>query len=325
MVMKVIRNVHKALLVIAILVVNRATAAGGDGALIELKKSYSKSYSLGANEKVSFDHQFGALNIHTWDKNEVKTEVNITVSSDDEEYARSVLEAITIDDGRNGNGVYFKTNIGAIRKKSSRGHNKENRNITYDVYLPAVNPLNVEMQFGSTSIGDYRGPINIRQEYGSLSAGNLANVKQITSTYGSATINGIANGKLVLEYGDARVSSISGNVSLQVSFCQLRAGVTNEIKNLDINCQYGDVQMSIADNINASFNVRTSYAELKNKGSIKFVKEKEDSGPGPVFDHVYNAVNGNGAAKIKVKSEFTAVTIGANLPMEKNKKKERSI
>lgn len=325
--MKAIRKAYKAVLVIAVLAVSGKAMATEGGPMIELKKTYSKSYSLGSNEKVSINHQYGELTIHTWDKNEVKAEVTISVSSDDEQYARSVLNAISIEDGKNSNGVYFRTQIGDVSRRRNNGsRSSENRVISYVVYMPSPNPLYVNMQFGSTNISDFRGPIEISHEYGSLTTGMLSNVKSISATYGSASLGGINNGKVNLEYGSASIRNISGNVQVYSGYCQIKVGVDNDIKSLDLKCEYGDVQMNVADNINASFNVKTSYAELKNRGGIKFTKEKEDSGP--VFDHIYTATNGNGSAKIKVKSEFTQVTIGNNLSLENNsksKKKEKSI
>ncbi|MFT3824626.1 MAG: DUF4097 family beta strand repeat-containing protein [Chitinophagaceae bacterium] len=326
--MKAIQKVYSAILVIAVSAFSSKAHAEGDP-LIELKKTISKSFTVNSNEKVSINHQFGELVIHTWDKNEVKAEINIKVSSEDEEYARSVLDAISIDAGKNANGVYFRTIIGDIDKKRSRRARNENRNIDYVVYLPAVNPLLVNMQFGSTNIADYKGPVEIIHEYGSLTTGNLSNVKSISASYGSASIGGVSNGKLRFEYGDTKLFNVSGVVTLNTGYGSVKLSLDNSLKSLDMKSEYGDIQLGVQDNINASFTVETSYAELKNKGGLKFVKAREDES-GPVFDHTYTATGGNGSAKVKIKSEFTQVTVSNSVSFESSKdkgtkKKEKSI
>ena len=58
---------------------------------VEKKKTYTKSYTVSNSDNVSFNNQFGELQINTWDKNEVKVTVTnspgtvgqmVTVSSE---------------------------------------------------------------------------------------------------------------------------------------------------------------------------------------------------------------------------------------------------
>src|SRR4029078_10241085 len=79
-------------------------------------KSYTKSYSLGSNDKGSLSNQFGEMKISTWDKNEVKVDVSITGKSDIETRAQQILDHISIEDGKSGNTVSFKTKFDDDKK-----------------------------------------------------------------------------------------------------------------------------------------------------------------------------------------------------------------
>src|SRR4051812_956757 len=62
------------------------------------EKSYSKSYTISGNDKITLDNQFGEMKLTTWDKNEVKVEVSISGMADDETRAQEILNRITVTD-----------------------------------------------------------------------------------------------------------------------------------------------------------------------------------------------------------------------------------
>ena len=65
---------------------------------IEKKKVITKTYQLSANQKVSITNTFGGVNVQSWERNEVKVEVTIKVSSNNERMAQEILDQIWIDD-----------------------------------------------------------------------------------------------------------------------------------------------------------------------------------------------------------------------------------
>ncbi|MEO7293542.1 MAG: hypothetical protein ABIW34_10590, partial [Ginsengibacter sp.] len=75
------------------------------------QKSYTKSYNVSSNDKISLDNQFGEMKLITWDKNEVKVDVSITGSSDDETRAQKIVDRISIQDEKTSVGVSFKTKM----------------------------------------------------------------------------------------------------------------------------------------------------------------------------------------------------------------------
>ena len=154
-------------------------------------KTYSKSYNLSGNDKVSLSNQFGEMKINTWDKNEVEVDVSITGKADDEALAQQILDKISIEDNKSGNTVSFNTKFADEKRKSDNknenrnwnenGHEGRNQGmeVNYTVYLPATATLKAQNQFGKMSIPDYRGEVDLSSKFGSLTAGKLNNSKEI--------------------------------------------------------------------------------------------------------------------------------------------------
>ncbi|HLO83195.1 MAG TPA: hypothetical protein VK166_19665, partial [Chitinophagaceae bacterium] len=125
-------------------------------------KTYSKSYPLSSNEQVTLDNQFGEMKITTWDKNEIKVDVNIEAKANTDELAQKILDNIYIEDGRSG-GVYFRTKMKNQKNNWNHDGKKDYKEmgmkIDYVVYMPSANPLNATNQFGAMIIPDFRGPV----------------------------------------------------------------------------------------------------------------------------------------------------------------------
>src|SRR5215471_10246 len=67
---------------------------------VEKKKNYSKSYPVSGNDRITLNNQFGQMKLITWEKNEVKVDVDITAKADDDKRAQEILDKITIEDGK---------------------------------------------------------------------------------------------------------------------------------------------------------------------------------------------------------------------------------
>ena len=89
----------------------------------EKKKTYSKSYPVSASDKINLTNSFGEMKLITWDKNEVKVDATISTGSDDEARAQESLDRISIEDGKNGNSVFFKTKMANQDKNWNKDEN----------------------------------------------------------------------------------------------------------------------------------------------------------------------------------------------------------
>lgn len=327
--MKKFTKPHKALLTLGLLLAGAVAFAMGDDG--EKQKTYSKSYPVSASDKISINNQFGEVKISTWDKNEVKVDVTITGRAATDEKIQSILDRISIEDGRNSEGVYFKTNMAGNYNKNrddkkdkdkdgdgdkdkdrdksrDKKGNNEGMNIDYVVFMPAGNPLHLENQFGKTIVPDLKGPVEITEKFGDLVAGKLSNVKSLSVEFGKATVESISNGKVNVKFSEASVKKMTGAIKANFEFSgKVSLPLDNDVTDFNLNNSYSSIQVSVSNNFSGDFDIYTNFGDFKNNTQLPITEKKEDEDHGPKFDKTYSGKSGSGACKVKVKSSFGSI------------------
>jgi hypothetical protein len=297
-------------------------------------KTYSKSYPLSSNEQVTLDNQFGEMKINTWDKNEIKVDVNIEARANTDELAQKIIDNIYIQDSKSGSGVSFVTKMKNQKNNwnndNKKGYKETGMKIDYVVYMPSGNPLTATNQFGAMFVPDFRGPVNLTSKFGSLTAGKLSNVKQINMEFGEARIESASGGKITLKFGKGDIRQVSGNVETRIEFCdKVRVNVDNNSKDLNIRSSYSNLYLNTSTNLSSSIDIKTSFGEFTNKTGFNVKKQGDDNEKsyGPKFDKQFNGTAGSGSNRIKVNSDFGEVIMGHNLEVDfsSDKKKKTKV
>lgn len=319
--MKAILKTYSTLLLITVLTLPGKTFASDDP-LVEKKKTYSKTYAVNSNDKVSFENQFGELKINTWDKNEVKVDITITVEAGTDEKAQRIMDRISIQDGKGEKGVWFKTKMDNNDKqdKWDKGE-KQHFSIDYVVNMPSRNPLNAENSFGDLIIGDYPGESSIVSKFGSLTAGKLTNIKKLNVEFGKAFIAGISNGDVVIKFSSADIASMDGAITANFEYCgPTRLKVDNDVKSLNVKNSFSHLYLDLSTNLSASFDIACHFGDVNNKSNFSVKEQGEDNNRrGPDFDKNFTGKAGSGTIPVRVKSEFGEVTLGHNLKVDIDK------
>jgi len=301
-------------------------------------KSYSKSYSLGSSDRISLNNQFGEMKLVTWEKNEIKVDVSITGKSDDEKRAQEIIDRISIQDGKEGNTVSFKTkfadddNDNKNRNHNRNGDQNKNENyhegmeINYMVYLPSGSALRAENQFGNMIIPDYRGEVELESKFGSLTAGKLSHSKEVTVEFGKAEIQQVNGGDLNIKFSNGTVNKLSGDVRSDLEFSKVKLNIDNDIKNLTIHNSYSSVYLDLDKGFSANWDIQTSHGGFDNKTAFAIKEQEEDRGGyGPRFNRNYKGVSGSGSAKVRINSSFGEIIAGHNLQVDMTEhKKDKS-
>ncbi len=289
---------------------------------VEKKKVYSKSYPLDGNDKVSINNQFGEVKITTWNKSEVKVDITIIGKGSTDERAQQILDLISIEDGKNSDGVYFKTNMKSQNWKGDKKGSNNGMEINYEVQMPSGNPLSLKNSFGSSFVPDMTGPVEISSKFGELTAGKLANVKRLEIEYGTATVESVNNADVIINFSQAQINKMSGTIKTSQSYSGVKLTIDNSVTSFTVKNEFTDLLLDVSKDLSANFDVYTNFSELKNKTDFKIKEEAEDHS-GMKFDHQYAGKSGNASITVKVKSNFGDVTIGHNLPFDVNDDKDR--
>jgi hypothetical protein len=290
-------------------------------------KAVNKSYNVSSSDKLKIQNSFGSVEVHTWNKNEIKVDVIIEVSANTESLAQKIIDGISIADSKSGGDISFKTSIKGTN--NSKGE-KSTMKVNYDISIPASNPLNISNEFGATVLPDYKGEVELSSKFGSLTTGTLSNAKSVNVEFGSAKIES-TNGNVSIKYSSANIGKLVGNVKLNLEFSSAtKINMDNSLTGLDAKVAYSTASFKPVGDISVSYSISTSFGEFKNRTDVKFDgDDKDDDSRGPKFEHNYNGKSGSGSVPVKIKSSFGKIILGEpsaedTKDKEKNKSKTRT-
>ena len=261
------------------------------GAVSEKVKSYTKSYPMDANDKLHIDNKFGRISINTWNKPEVRVEVNIKSYADNDQTAQKMIDAISISDNKSGDVVSFSTSFGSSNSIWNELFNNRNDHhkaeVNYTVYMPSKNALDIANRYGNTEIPDFDGRVSLDCSYGNIDAKALMHSdNQIRVRYGSANIDALSSADVSVSYGSFDVGSADelngefryssarmGKIKTAVNINAHYAGSVN-IDDLDKNFRsfsyssnYSNLRVGVNNASNANFDVTVRYGDF-NYGSL---------------------------------------------------------
>ncbi len=301
----------------------------------EKYKSYSKSYSIDGSAHLNLDNQYGKITVTTWDKREIRVDVQIKAESDGDSNTQKLLDAVNINDSKNGNEISFRTDISHESSSwkifSWGGGNKVRKlTINYTVYMPAKTDLDVEQSYGNISLPDLSGKVKISSSYGSVTVQGLSNTSnEIQGSYGSlkaGTLNGCHlafsygsveidesnNLKAELSYGSFKLGRLKGSADLDMSNVSgFRIGdVASTFRKININSSYSSVAFGVSDKNNFDFDVTTTYGGFSYNNDRVSITSKTPADGSRYFSNTknYKGHYGKGGdAQIVVKSSYGGV------------------
>jgi hypothetical protein len=272
-------------------------------------KSLNKSYNVTSSDKLNIQNSFGSVKVTTWDRNEIKVDVDIEVSANTEVLAQKMLDRISVSDAKSGSEISFKTSMKDVYNSKDE---KSTMHINYNISMPANNALTVKNEFGATTIPDFRGEVDLTSKFGSLTTGILTSIKSIHVEFGKANLANVNGGPITIKFSKAVISKLSGVIKMNLEFCSsIRLNLDVNLNSLDLKTSYSTVNLKPLGDLSASYNISTSFGSFKNTSNIKFNSdEDEGDNRGPKFDYEYSGKSGSGNIPIKVKSSFGKIIVG---------------
>lgn len=302
------------------------------------EKSYSKSYSLDANDKVRLSNQFGKISVNTWNKNEIKVDISIKAEAGSDADAQRLIDGVSIADGKNGDQVSFKTNIRSEDEDNgfwalfrSKGNKKHKLSINYSVYMPARTDLDVNSSYGSLDLPELDGKVRINTSYGSTSVEKLSNPSnEINGSYGSMKIGSMNGGRLSFSYGSVDMDEVN-NLKADLDYGSFKLGtlkgsgdfdlsyeggfkidnVESTLKRLNINTSYSGASLGISPNCNFDFDVTVSYGGFNyNDNKVNVTSKNPPDGSrhiGTTRNYKGHVGKGNSDAKVTVNTSYGGV------------------
>ncbi|SDL83999.1 hypothetical protein [Siphonobacter aquaeclarae] len=252
---------------LALLLTAPAWASDVSGTLAERKRTIVKSFSVSGKDNLYLSNQHGDVRIHIWDKNEVRAEILIQGFGKDDEEAQKFIDAVEIDESRNGNQIRLETRYNEPKgnwnwKNLGWGRSEESKTrgvrISYSVNMPKYVALELQNRFANAQLADFSAPLRVNTQYGNFVADRLMSTdNDIRVEYGNATIKELNEGNLKIQYSKLDLEK-ADRLRLINNYGSL---LVNEVGDLDATIQYskgkiGKLKEQARLNINYSDNVQ---------------------------------------------------------------------
>lgn len=229
-------------------------------------KSFTKSFGIDKSDKINLSNQFGSITIKTWDKNEIKVDVEMKAYAKTADEAQKLIDDVSISATKTGDLVSYKTEMGehngnwGSSVKNGKTIWRREVKVYYVVYMPANNALTAAQQYGNILMGDFSGPTSIKVQYGNFTSGDLNNANNyINIQYGASNIKDANTLKVKHQYGSGVKIGTVGTLDIDVQYAaadittvkgsavvkhQYGRGITiGSVGNLSVNAQYATVKV----------------------------------------------------------------------------------
>jgi DUF4097 and DUF4098 domain-containing protein YvlB len=209
--------------------------------------------------RLVIENQAGEVVVHVWEKDAVRVQAR-----------HNTRVKINV---RTGTGVI---NIDAITEKGPTG------SVDYDISAPGWMPIKIEGQYDYISIEGVQGEISVEtvrgdivlKNIGAAIAKTIEGAIQIDGARGKLTLSSVnedikvtaASGELVAETTNGEVS-LTGMASSNVEVASVNGDIVYEgtlasSGHYSFTNHNGDIELTVPDNSNATFNVRTYSGEF---------------------------------------------------------------
>jgi hypothetical protein len=294
-------------------------------------KNFSKSFTIDKNDKINLSNQFGSITIKTWDKNEVKVDVDMKAYAKTDSEAQKLIDDVSISATKSGDLVSYKTEMGdrngnwGSSVKNGKTIWRREVKVHYTVYMPAANALTASQQYGNIVMEDFSGPTSLKVQYGNLTAGNLLNANNYISVqYGKGNVKDMGGAKIKYQYGGGFTLGNVENLDLDAQYTAVNIAKVNGAAS--IKHQYGG-GTTIGIVSGGAMNINTQYAPVKIgtlKGNLtsrvqygKIIIDDIEAGNDVDVDAQYSSVNlhfaSNYNADFDVKTQYGSFNYGANV------------
>ncbi|NCD70283.1 hypothetical protein [Mucilaginibacter agri] len=311
------------------------------GEVKEKTKTYTKSYPVSATDQVQIQNVFGKVAVNTWEKNEVKVDVEIKADGDDDASAQKILDKVSIKDGKDADGVSFKTYIEKNDEDNNWGSWTDSGKthvkrvvVNYTVYMPAKNALNLSNKFGTVTVPDLIGKVSLNLNFSSLVAQQLLSpLNELNIRFGDANIGTLNSDQFNISYGNAKIGT-ADKLKAKVSFAGLnvdklktsgditlkytRGGVglkvgelDKSLKALNVDASFSKVDLNADDDFDFDISTKMGGFDYNNASVNVTDKSPVDGERGYHPNKTYKGHAGKkGSNKtVTIKSSYTKVTL----------------
>lgn len=238
-------------------------------------KKINKTFSVKPGQGIEINSVSGVnVRVRSWDKNEIKFDLRIKISSTDEEYEETYVNEFNIEKRENGSNLVFdfvETNESVSWSfwdifKLKFGMSVE-KDIKGEIFVPQSNSLIMNTRYSDIQLIGMKGKLDIIGRGNDIHLQRCDSINRIENLYGDIKIEN-CGGDLELESRGSAVTILGFNGNVEIN--ALYSGITAEdvSGNLTIVSRSEDIKIR---KVGAALDISADYSDVDVKDVKGFV------------------------------------------------------
>lgn len=230
-------------------------------------KTVEKSIAYSPLDLIQIDGENATVQVHTWNKEEVKIVLKQISKSEDKtiaekelEYQRYVLEKFKSKKKGYDNTIYLKNYFAVPKGIKSMNSVQVSE---FEIWLPLNAHLSINNAYGNITLDSKSGKTEINNKYGNITLDNHQGDLLIGSYLGDFIGKSI-EGKLKIEGNHHKVviQNFSGELDIQSTLGDLMVNSVSNLKVIKIDASKSDITLGVETLMNHHIKLEVTYGDL---------------------------------------------------------------
>lgn len=243
-----------------LLLLSLSTSWGQQTVLQVVTKKVEKSFAYKTGYEVNIEGEKADVSIQTWDKNEIKVELELIAKHKDQSVAIKDIEALRYLAQRVKNKIYLRNYVSTEEDAPKPAAALSAR---YLITLPEDCPVYLKNHFGEANISNLTNSLRVNSEFSSIGLENIQGTVDLQSRFGDI-IGDFIDGQVSINSrrSDILLTNISGSYDITSHYGVIKIFAEDQLLKLNLDATHSDVYFF---NPNPAF---YSYNLEANQGSI---------------------------------------------------------
>lgn len=219
---------------------------------VELSETMEKQYRFSRDQVLEIKNQYGKVHVNSWEKPQVLVKITIRSKARNRQDAEKRLDEVVIRERILGQKTQLETILPEKEILPQLVRLSSEVNVSYEVYMPRNNPLEIENKFGDVYLSERGANVDVELSYGKLIAEKLdGNNNALKLSFGDSDIAYIGGGDVDYAFGQGLYIGEAASLNLKTNTSSVHIG---KVGRLSFSGKMGKLEIDEADLVSGDFN-----------------------------------------------------------------------
>ena len=233
-----------------------------------ITKKIEKTFAYRQGYEVNVEGEKAEVIVESWDRDEIKIQLELTARHPDKAVAEKDLAAIKYLADRVKNKIYVRNYLSVAEGAPEPQAVLSAR---YLIYVPEECPVYLKNYFGTINVSNLLNSVKINSEFSKIGLNNVQGIMDIRTRFGDlvgANLDGDL--KLNARRSDITLRDIKGHYDLTAQYGVMKIFATPELLSLNINAEKTDVFIYNANPALFGYNLSAQAGNVTLPANLQF-------------------------------------------------------